>query len=1065
MKASISKRLTCLVLIGTFLSPAAVHAKETALKDESVYINMNEDGSVKDETVSDWLHIDSKGQILDVSNLSGIKNLKGKEVPSINGRIVNWNADKNDIFYEGKSSEKLPVNAEISYYLDGVKMNPSEISGRSGSIKIQIKINNSDAHMVKIGDKFRNIYTPFTALGIVNLPIDNFKNVKISSGEILSEGNNQLVSFIAFPGMKESLNLDDDLINLKLSDEFTITADAENFSMKPIYITATPKLVDLDALKNAGSLNELSDGISKMKEAANALLGGTKELMDNLYKAKDGSKSLSDGLNEASEGVLTLGKNINSNSDKLDLIRISNNVLLENKMISDAMYAKNIDTSVVSKLVTSENIKKLKKTAEDYKALGIDEILKNNPKLYAALSDKALGSKAENSISYLNGIVKEGKGALSAAMSTDIPKLKKLLAPLYPMLVETDEEKLDSSLYVINSSLGLADSLNTTLQNLNEDKLDDLLKGFYPLIGEGDEGKLSEKIKGIDTAIDAANGIKNDLEMVDSVKLNALIKGVYPIVGETDDSILAKKVALLKGILKNAHDFDTVINSINLDTFSQLINPLSSILSSNEKENMLISAIGSLKDTESKASKVINNEINSSSDFIKNSQMVATDDEVKALNNKILGSNIDNDTKKSLLTLVGLTAGTRANILANKDEVSELKMRLDNYEKILNDADVSSLINWFSKGNIDNVKPILSFSGNLNSIKGALNAADPMLIGMNESLSAENIKNIQPLLKYAANINNYKALLNGVSPYLAGIKGSVTVENLQNVKPMLSYTGNIKSIKESLSTIDPMIKGIKSSVTKDNIKNAGALVKEIGTLEKLQKALKDNGKLIEEASEKLNDLDNSKTTKKSIERLQTLFKDGENAKELISSLDSPYMAEKLDEAPELVSSLNSMKNDLTNGENILNVVKDALSENNVALANNLINDLPRLTEGVEKLSKGSQELSNGISMLYDGSQKLNSGMNEFNEEAVVKIDEKVSPKLDKVKELVEVKDEIVKLADDYKTFSGIDKNMDGKVKFIMKTEEIKSSEKKTSKKVAVTKKKKLSFLDWLKSLI
>ena len=35
----------------------------------------------------------------------------------------------------------------------------------------------------------------------------NFKNVEITSGKVLNDGNNSLVTFVTIPGLKESLNL------------------------------------------------------------------------------------------------------------------------------------------------------------------------------------------------------------------------------------------------------------------------------------------------------------------------------------------------------------------------------------------------------------------------------------------------------------------------------------------------------------------------------------------------------------------------------------------------------------------------------------------------------------------------------------------------------------------------------------------------------------------------------------------------------------------------------------------------------------------------------------------
>ena len=67
-------------------------------------------------------------------------------------------------------------------------------------------------------------------------------------------------------------------------------------------------------------------------------------------------------------------------------------------------------------------------------------------------------------------------------------------------------------------------------------------------------------------------------------------------------------------------------------------------------------------------------------------------------------------------------------------------------------------------------------------------------------------------------------------------------------------------------------------------------------------------------------------------------------------------------------------------------------------------------------------------------------MEKLKEEAIDKLDDEVSDKIGNIEDVLLAKDEVVKLSKDYETFSGIDENMQGSVKFIMKTDEIKVPE-------------------------
>ena len=71
------------------------------------------------------------------------------------------------------------------------------------------------------------------------LDADKFANVEISNGKIISDGGKYIVMGVALPGLKESLNIDEekwdklddkDEIEEKLADHFEITAYYRNCS-------------------------------------------------------------------------------------------------------------------------------------------------------------------------------------------------------------------------------------------------------------------------------------------------------------------------------------------------------------------------------------------------------------------------------------------------------------------------------------------------------------------------------------------------------------------------------------------------------------------------------------------------------------------------------------------------------------------------------------------------------------------------------------------------------------------------------------------------------------------
>lgn len=115
----------------------------------------------------------------------------------------------------------------------------------------------------------------------------------------------------------------------------------------------------------------------------------------------------------------------------------------------------------------------------------------------------------------------------------------------------------------------------------------------------------------------------------------------------------------------------------------------------------------------------------------------------------------------------------------------------------------------------------------------------------------------------------------------------------------------------------------------------------------------------------------------------------------------------------------------------------ALSEGSAQLKNGtsqLSSGATALKDGVFALKNGVLTLIGGVSQLRDGSMQLCDGLKQFNDEGVSKItalfDGKLSTLAPRLKAMIDVSKR-------YQSYSGLTDEMDGEVKFIYKTEEIK----------------------------
>ena len=139
---------------------------------------------------------------------------------------------------------------QITYKLDGEKVAPKDIVGKSGKLEMTIKYSNTSKKQVTVAGEKKDIYTPFLMATGMILPVDKFDNIDIDNGQVLSEGENNIVIAYGMPGLFESLDLknvdlgddvdvDTDELNDKITDSVKITADVKDFSMSQTYTVAT----------------------------------------------------------------------------------------------------------------------------------------------------------------------------------------------------------------------------------------------------------------------------------------------------------------------------------------------------------------------------------------------------------------------------------------------------------------------------------------------------------------------------------------------------------------------------------------------------------------------------------------------------------------------------------------------------------------------------------------------------------------------------------------------------------------------------------------------------------
>lgn len=275
-------------------------------KDETVYVIAEADGSVKKIIVSDWIkNTLNNSTITDKTDLTNIENVKGDESFSVNGDNMKvWDAQGNDIYYRGDIKKELPVNISLSYLLDGKKVNPEEIAGKSGHVTLRFDYKNNQYETVKIDGKDEKIYVPFAMLTGTILDLENFKNVTVTNGKILNDGDRAIVMGIAFPGMQHNLNIDKN--DLEIPDYIEIEADVKDFKLETTVTLATNGLLNEIDTSSLNDTDDIDDKLKELSGAMDALMNGSSKLYDGLSSLLDKSTELVNGINKLADGVKQL---------------------------------------------------------------------------------------------------------------------------------------------------------------------------------------------------------------------------------------------------------------------------------------------------------------------------------------------------------------------------------------------------------------------------------------------------------------------------------------------------------------------------------------------------------------------------------------------------------------------------------------------------------------------------------------------------------------------------------------------------------------------------------------
>ena len=316
-----NKKMISGLLLFTITSYMTIPVFATS-KSETVYSNLDSNGKAYKTIVSTQLTNEDKlNEITDISNLLNIENTNGDETFKKEGNQVIWDSNGNNIYYKGESDKQLPVECKITYELNGEEISAEELKGKSGNVKIKINYTNNKKHIVSVNGKQVTMYTPFIIVAGTKIDNAKNKNIQITNGKIVDNGESTLAVGIAMPGMQENIGISKNKIDIP--EEIEISMETEDFEMGNIIAVVAVKGIDEDLTSDLNSMysqiSELSNASNQIVAGANQLKDGTTELVNGVDQLKEGTGTAYAGSKQIKNEVEESTKNLkNDNTPAID---------------------------------------------------------------------------------------------------------------------------------------------------------------------------------------------------------------------------------------------------------------------------------------------------------------------------------------------------------------------------------------------------------------------------------------------------------------------------------------------------------------------------------------------------------------------------------------------------------------------------------------------------------------------------------------------------------------------------------------------------------------------------
>lgn len=308
-----------------------------------------------------------------------------------------------------------------------------------------------------------------------------------------------------------------------------------------------------------------------------------------------------------------------------------------------------------------------------------------------------------------------------------------------------------------------------------------------------------------------------------------------------------------------------------------------------------------------------------------------------------------------------------------------------------------------------------TLSAGAQTLSDGIGKVSSVLNTINSSLSAVPEANV---------IDSITQIADGIDPIISGLSSVTGTDNSAKIANLQNLVSQNNTAISNLNNVNASLEAQKATLPADQ---AQALQIQIDSNNNLIKLLEGNNTALNSTIQTLQATDGAQMI--ALTNGLATIQDG--LRKLVPGIKGIYSIKPaISQLSDSSTLLANGASELSEGANqIIGGISDLADGSSQMKAG-----LGTLSAGSNQLAGASTQLAEGAKTISEGANELSEGMNKFNDEGIDKICNYINGNLRDVKVRIE---KLQDLSDEYNTFSMLNENDKGTVKFILITDSLK----------------------------